>query len=84
MITKERFIEIFEGDSDEWKGDNAYQGLQILSKYTNRLIVGAEHDMIYSENVSELIEANITEEDALELRRLNWMVNDGYYLACFV
>ena len=83
-MTEERFIEIMEGNSGNWKGDNAYQGLQILSKYTNDLIQGAEDDMIHSENINTLIEAGITEEDVIKLRELNWMVEDEMYLACFV
>lgn len=83
-MTEERFIEIMEGDSGDWEGDNAYQGLQILSKYTSNLIQGARHDAIYSENIDTLIEAGITEEDVIKLRDLNWMVEDEMYLACFV
>jgi hypothetical protein len=83
-MTEERIIEIFDGDSGKWDGDNAYQGLQILAKYTKYLIQGADHDIIYSVGLDEIIKAGITEEDCLELRRLNWMVEDGECLACFV
>lgn len=83
-MTEERFIEIMEGDSGKWQGDNAYQGLQILSKYTSNLIQGAEHDTIYSEDISILIEVGITETDVFKLRDLNWMVKDEMYLACYV
>jgi len=85
-MTEERFIEIFEDDSinSEWEGDNAYQGLQILAKYTSNLIQGAEHDKIYSEDISTLVEEGITEEEALSLKKLNWMIEDDTYLACFV
>ena len=83
-MTKERFIELMNGDSGKWDGDNAYQGLQIIAKYTNNLIQGAEHDVIWSEDINKLIEAGITEEDVMELRRLNWMIEDESYLACFV
>jgi len=82
-MTEERFKEIMDGKSGPWDGDNAYQGLQIIAKYTDDLICAAEHDIIYSEEVDVLIEAGITEKDAKELRRLNWMIyEDG--LACFV
>jgi hypothetical protein len=81
-MTEERLEEIFEGNSGQWEGDNAYQGLQILSKYTDNLIRGAEHDVIYSIDVSSIVE-QIIEDDALELRRLNWMIQEGH-LACFV
>jgi hypothetical protein len=83
-MTEERFIEIMEGDNRNWEGDNAYQGLQILSKYTDNLVHGADHDIIYSASIDTLIEAGITEEDVIKLRDLNWMVEDEMYLACFV
>jgi hypothetical protein len=81
-MTEEQLEEIFEGDSGQWEGDNAYQGLQILSKYTDNLIQSAGHEVIYSISLSDIAE-QITEEDALELRRLNWMIQEGH-LACFV
>ena len=83
-MIKERIIEIFKDESGKWEGDNAYQGLQILAKYTDNLIHGADHDIIYSESIDKLIKAGITEEDCKELRRLNWMIRDNDYMACFV
>ena len=64
-------------------GDNAFKGLQILSKYTDDLVCTAEHDIIYSEDVDVLLEAGITEDDAKKLRDLNWMIDEDC-LACFV
>ncbi len=84
IMTEERFIELMDGDSGNWEGDNAYQGLQIIAKYTDNLIQGAGHDVIWSENISVLIEKGITEEDVKALRKLNWMLEDDSYLACFV
>lgn len=86
-ITTERFNEIFEGDSKLDGGDNAFAGLQIIAKYINpkekELIRGAGHDVIYSVDVDDLIDAGITEVDAIALRTSNWMIqHDG--LACFV
>jgi len=83
-MTKERLIEIFKKTESNWNGDNAYKGLQILAKYTDKLIQGAEHDIIYSEDIDVLIENGLTENDAINLRKLNWMIEDGCYLACFV
>ena len=61
------------------------QGLLIIQKYTpNKGIEGADHDIIYSVDIDELIAAEITEEDAIKLRSLNWMVSDNSYMACFV
>lgn len=84
-MTKEKFKEMMENNDNigVWKGDNAFQGLQILSKYTKNLIRGAEHDIIYSENVEILLKAGITEEDVKELNKLNWIIEDDY-LACFI
>lgn len=83
-MTTERIKEIFEDrDAVDWDGDNAYQGLQILAKYTDCLIAGADHDIIYSEDVEKLIEAGITEEDCIKLVNLNWIIQDDY-LACYV
>ena len=83
-MTAERFLEIMKGDSGKYGGDNAYQGLKIISKYTDNLIQGAGHDVIYSEDIDVLIEKGINEYDVKELRRLNWMVEYDEYLACFV
>ena len=82
----EEFSLIFAEDSNKkWNGDNAYQGLQILSKYTDYLIQGAEHDIIYSEDLGKLIEMGLTKEDCIKLRDLNWMIDEECdCLACFV
>ena len=46
---KEEQIEaIFNNTPSNWEGDNAYQGLQIIAKYTDNLITAAEHDQIFS------------------------------------
>lgn len=83
-MTEKIFINLMNKDSGEWEGDNAYQGLTIISKYTDVLIQGAIKDVIYSEDIEVLIEKGITEEDVKELRRLNWHIEDQTYLACFV
>lgn len=81
-MTTERLEQIFEETESNWKGDNAFQGLTILSKYTDNLIQGAEHDIIHSANIEEVIE-KLTEEDAIKLAELNWMVSaEGF--SCFV
>jgi cell division GTPase FtsZ len=84
-MTREELEEIFEDEDTSWEGDNAFQGLQILSKYTDELIVGANHDIIYSADVDKVLEAGLTKEDAMKLRKLNWMIEEnGDYFACFV
>lgn len=100
-ITRERLNKIFgfrndddefvEGEIDsKWEGDNAFQGLQIISKYFDisktEILVSAEHDIIYSVGTDELIEAGLTDEDAVALARLNWMADaeESERFGCFV
>ena len=90
MLDRERLEEILNDDSPgTWEGDNAFQGLQIIAKYvspeSHDIIGAAEHDVIYSVDVDEILKAGITEEDAKILRELNWMIDcDCDCLACFV
>lgn len=76
-------------EETKWEGDNAFQGLQIIAKYMDpkkhNLICGADHDIIFSVYVKEIVEAGITEEDATALQKLNWSLSDDEdYLTCFV
>ena len=83
----ERLEEIFFETETDWTGDNAFKGLEIIKKYfpEKRVISAAGHDIIYSVDVNELCEAGITEEDAISLRKLNWMIKPDFEcLACFV
>jgi hypothetical protein len=84
----EEIVKIFEETEDELyklNGDNAFMGLQILSKYTKNLIKGADHDIIYSISIEESIELNILNEDFIQLAKLNWMIDiDNGCFACFV
>jgi len=73
-----------ESELEKYKGCNALLGLKIIEKYMpNKGIEGAEHDVIYSVELDEIIEAGITDEDLKELALLNWHEEDGG-LACFV
>ena len=87
-MTIKRFNEIMNGDShlEKYKKDNALLGLNIIAKYLPLSGVEyAEHDEIWACGVEELLKAGLTEEDATELRNLNWMIdNDTNALACFV
>jgi len=87
-MNEERFIEIMENDDYslvDFDDDNAILGLLLIRKYIPKAgIEGASHDVIYSVGVEELIEAGITEEDAKNLRDLNWMLYERESLACFV
>ena len=83
-MKREKLEQIFEEKDSKWEGDNAFQGLQILSKYTTNLICGAAHDIIYSVDIDDVVEA-MTEEDAEALALLNWMLDSECdCFACFV
>jgi len=84
ILTVDEIIQIFEKDSGKWEGDNCFKGLQIISKYTKNIIQGADHDIIYSEDIEILIEHGMTKKEFVQLRKLNWHIEDGTYLACFV
>jgi hypothetical protein len=89
-MTAERLTELMTNDDlgSNWHGDNAFQGLQIIAKYIDPnktdIITGASHDVIYSVSIISIIKAGITEEDVIKLKKLNWMLEDADYLACFV
>jgi len=83
MIIRKEIEDIFNDVKSEWDGDNAFKGLQILSKYTDNLIIGATHDKICSADIDEMIELGITKDDIIELSKLNWMIEDDNF-ACFV
>lgn len=85
-MDRKQLKEIMDGDSKlgNYDDDNAFLGLQIIRKYMPKKgISGADHDVIYSVDVGELLEAGLTERDAEELRNLNWMIEENC-LACFV
>lgn len=82
----EELEEIFKNDATNWKGDNALQGLNIISKYFPEdvsVLCGADHDVIYSVDVDELCEHGLTKKDAEKLNELNWRIENDY-LQCFV
>lgn len=83
-MTKERLEQIFETMDSKWEGDNALQGLYILSKYATEVLCAAEHDIIYSVDADEIVD-KITEDDAIALAKLNWMIDSEFdCFACFV
>jgi len=75
-----------EADYVRWEGDNALLGLIIISKYFpgKTILTAADHDLVYSVEADGLIDAGLTEVDAIELSKLNWMIYDDYYMACYV
>jgi len=69
--------------SDEYirpvDGCPIFYGLKIIIKYMPMAgIAAAEHDVVYSVEADDLVDAGITEDDAIELREHNWFLDDGY------
>jgi len=85
-MTREKLEEIFEETKSNWDGDNALQGLNILNKHSKgkSVLCAAKHDIIYSLDVEDTLENGLTEEDALSLAKLNWMLDEHDCFACFV
>lgn len=86
-MNQEELKTILEADTAiNWDGDNALLGLKLISEYFpgKTVLEGADHDIIYSVPAEELINAGLTEEHAMELSTLNWMLYENYYMACYV
>lgn len=86
-MTREQLDKIMEYRSklDKFRGrDTAVLGLNLIVRYLpSSGVMSAEHDIIYSASVDDLLKAGLTEEDARELRYMNWMIKEDH-LACFV
>lgn len=87
-MNRDEFIDILSDPNDEvkveWNGCNITQGLLIIQKYIpSKGIEGAGKDIVYSVDIDDLVDAGITKEDSIKLRKLNWMVENYEYLACF-
>lgn len=92
MITSKRFIEIMNDNSIKKDDlhDNCFKGLKIIRDILDRnektksdeVVIGAEHDIVISVYVNDIL-SEVTEEDVIKLKKLNWMIEDNN-LACFV
>ena len=86
-MSEEIIEKIYAETESEWEGDNAFQGLQIIAKYIdptkNDIIQGADHDVIYSVDGQDLLDAGITKKDLKALFKLNWSYEDSSF-KCFV
>lgn len=81
-MTLEEATQIFNDADSRWSGDNALQGLQILRKYTtSNVLCSAEHDIIYSIDVEEAIQAGMDRDDMMNLALLNWGIDEEF--SCF-
>jgi hypothetical protein len=78
----EEFVSIFDNGSYDImldsSNDDVYEGLNIMAKYVEEVITGAEHDVIYSASISDLLYEGITVEDAKKLSRLDWGINEDF------
>ena len=79
-MTAEEIREIMEQDLPRCEDSNkALLGLQILAKYTDDAVAGAEHDVIYSEDIEVFAKAGITPEECKRLRELDWHLSDDQF-----
>lgn len=88
-MTVEEVYEIMENDCeityDDLADDEVLEGLKILEKYIDsRVIQGADHDIIYSEDIDVLIQNGLSKEDVIQLSRLGWHIDEGDCFAHFV
>jgi hypothetical protein len=90
IMNRERLIEIMSNDDGDISAMRACkctatEGLNILSKYTDKsVLTGANHDVIFSIDIDDALEAGLTEVEAIRLREINWMLEDEDFFACFV
>ena len=90
-MTHDEFIKIFDDDEmagsllTDLEGDNALIGLNLINRYMPGEIIlcGADHDIIYSVTIEDLIKAGIKRESVEYLSKINWSIQDDY-LICFV
>ena len=85
-MDKQRFIDILKQDhTSNYEIDWLWEGIKIVKKYlpNEGCICAAEHDQIWLVGIDELIEAGITEEDAITLRDCSFM-EDEDCLSSFV
>ena len=72
---------IMEGDSDfnAYKGKSrVLMGLNLIAKYIPDPEISPDHDIIYAGDADKLVEAGLTKADAIELRKMNWMVDSEF------
>jgi hypothetical protein len=80
----ERLIEIMADDNSPVDGTSVMFGLNMMIKYVPSFDVGGVgHDIIYGESVDKMLEAGLTECDAVLLRQQNWFIEEDYF-ASFV
>ena len=87
-MNEKRFLEIMDEDlfdhRNNIKEDQNLLGFQIMAKYTDKVIEGADHDIIYGPDIDVLIENGITEDEVRKLNELGFHIYDESYLATYV
>jgi len=79
LLTEEELLEIFEKDlpRDDSKDNSIFAGLLIIRKYIPGAgIEAADHDIVFSVGADNLLEAGLTNEDAENLAKLDWMIDE--------
>ncbi len=82
----EQFEQIMEADYDynDRIKDGLIKGILLMRKFCHSAdIEGADHDIIYSIDCQQLIDAGIVQEDVMRLRLMGWHIQDEY-LCMFV
>lgn len=77
-MKQEEFEKIFEETIAVEKTNGFFKGLQIIYKYIKDrkdIITGAQHDIVYSVDVDDLLNEDISIEDTIELAKLGWLVD---------
>ena len=62
-------------------GDRVLPGLLILSKHRSDSFYGFEHDQMYTADFEETVKT-MTEDEIIEMARLNWFESDDYWSHC--
>lgn len=60
--------------------DWTFEGLRIISRYTNRVIINATNGKIFSEEVKHLIIKGITVEDIQKLAQYGFTIENGSFV----
>lgn len=88
VMEEKKLREIFETTESnlrDLEGDNTLMGLNIIAKYCPKKgVEAAEHDIIYAARIKDVLNAGLTEEDATELAKLNWMIDEYDGFSSFV
>lgn len=81
-MTREELEELFESDyeSDNTVPSRILAGIEILKKYDPDVdIEAAEHDIIYTIDVDSVLDAGLTKEDAEQLHKYGWMIEEDCF-----